>query len=134
MIMPFQHIQQIYEYLADTDIALLELRGPQGSVRLENNEGKPPAQRLSPLEIIVTSPGTGLFLHRHPSSQNSLVNEGDVVVAGQIIGLLQVGVLLLPVQARSAGAVIGHLVAHGDLVDFGRKLIALRSQTEAVPA
>ncbi len=132
MSMPFQHIHQISEYLAGTDITLLELRGPKGAVRLANNAGKRVVRDDLVPEIIVTSPGTGLFLHRHPASETALIHDGDVVAAEQIVGLLRVGVLLMPVKAPSDGIFVGHLMAHGELVDFGKKLIALRAQTKEV--
>ena len=132
--MPFQHIHQISEYLAGTDITLLELRGPQRSIRLVNDSGVRAETPVPPADILVASPGTGLFLHRHPLSQTALTSAAADVEAGQIIGLLQVGVLLLPVPAPCAGRVAGHLVAHGDLVDFGMKLICLHPLTpQATP-
>ena len=119
--MPYQHIHQISEWLAGTDITLLELRGPQGAIRLVNEAKRDDA----PAAKIVASPGIGLFLHRHPMSAAALAPTGAVVEAGQMIGLLQVGVLLTPVLAPCAGQIAGHLAAHGDCVDFGAKLIAL---------
>lgn len=124
--MPYQHIHQISEWLAGTDIALLELRGPQGSIRLVNEAGH---RAATPAATMVASPGIGLFLHRHPMSATALAPTGALVEAGQLIGLLQVGVLLIPISAPCAGRVAGHLVAHGDCVDFGAKLICLTSQT-----
>ena len=132
--MPFQHIHQISEYLVGTDITLLELRGPQGVIRLVNDAWEHNEKPAPTDEILVASPGTGLFLHRHPLSQTALTAAGKVVEAGQVIGLLQVGVLLIPVTAPSAGQVAGHLVDDGVLVDFGRKLIALHPLTpQAAP-
>jgi acetyl-CoA carboxylase biotin carboxyl carrier protein len=56
------------------------------------------------------------------------------VAQGAVIGLLQVGVLLIPVVAPCAGVVAGHLVADGAVVDYGTKLIALHKLApEATP-
>ena len=124
--MPFQHIDQISEWLAGTGLSL-ELDGPQGSVRL----GDDFADRVVvPTDIMVTAPGIGIFRHRHPMSPVALVLPGARVDAGEIVGLLQVGVLLTPVLAPQGGHVAGHLVADGDIAGFGTKLICLHPLIE----
>jgi len=126
--MPFQHIDQMSEWLVGSGIVLLELDGPQGSVRLGDDGTKPVA---APAETIVTAPGCGVFLHHHPLS--TAASNGPVA-AGDVIGLLQIGVLLIPVLAPCAGQIAGHFMAHGEMVDFGTKLICLHpSNTRAVP-
>lgn len=120
--MPFQHVDQISAWLEGTGIVSLELDGPQGSIRLGDDSADPVAASA---ETILTSPGCGMFLHHHPLSPGALAIPGARVEAGDIIGLLQIGVLLAPVPAPCAGHVAGHFVAHGETVDFGTKLISL---------
>jgi acetyl-CoA carboxylase biotin carboxyl carrier protein len=123
--MPFQHIDQIVAYLRGTGITSLELSGPSGAIRLVNGGDDQVGGAASPAAIMVTSPGTGRFLHRHPQRQEALVAAGARVDAGAIIGLLRVGVLLIPIPAPRAGQVTGHLVADGDIVGFGTNVFAL---------
>jgi acetyl-CoA carboxylase biotin carboxyl carrier protein len=121
--MPYQHIDQITAALAGTGITLLELTGPEGHIRLGNGA-------TSAVEdIIVTSPGTGLFRHGHPQSPGKPLSTGAEVAEGAIIGLLQVGALLLPVVSPCAGQVTGHLVPDGELVGYGTRLLTLAPRT-----
>jgi acetyl-CoA carboxylase biotin carboxyl carrier protein len=57
--------------------------------------------------------------------RDALVSEGAVVEKGAVIGLLQVGVLLIPVVAPCDGRVVGHLVAEGAIAGYGTRLVAL---------
>jgi acetyl-CoA carboxylase biotin carboxyl carrier protein len=118
--MPFQQIDKIRELLAGTRITSLELSGPRGHVRLVNEA----TSEASPKTFCI-SPAAGRFLHRHPLSRTAMVAPGTQVTGGDIIGLLQIGVLLIPVAAPCAGQVAGHLVAEGTLVGYGTRLIAL---------
>jgi len=125
--MPFLNVDQISEWLDGTGITLLELHGPMGSIRLED---RPAADApKAPADIIVTSSGTGTFRDRHPLSAAVLVAPGMTVAECQIIGLLQIGALLTPVLAPCAATVAGLLVAEGEIVGFGTKLIALHPLT-----
>ena len=128
-------IDQLSAWLAATDIAVLELRGPTGALRLERDGGSfnatsqapnaaaGPAASPSHATVIAQSPG--IFLHHHPLQTTALVRPGAVVSAGQTLGLLQIGALLLPVKAPSAGHIEGLWVAHGTPVGFGAALVEL---------
>ena len=142
------HIQQIAAWLAATDIGLLELRGPDTSLRLRNDGGAvevlatdgatpagaaaaPPSQvsQASPNTLTVIAPSVGVFLHRHPLRDDALAPPGTPVQAGQAIGLLQIGLLLLPVQAPADGTVLELLAAHGAVVGYATPLLALHGAT-----
>ncbi len=120
--MPFQHVAEISAWLAGSDITRLELSGPEGVVRL-GQEVAP----ATPASVAVRSAGVGVFLHRHPLSTAAFVAPGARVAAGQMVGLLQVGVLLMPVLAPSAGLAVGYLVPHGQIVGFGVAVLTLES-------
>jgi acetyl-CoA carboxylase biotin carboxyl carrier protein len=132
--MPLKHVGQISAWLADTDIALLELRGPGASLTLRQHHGSVTAELDESLACpglpagaadVVTTPTVGVFLHRHPLHEAPLVRIGERVQAGQAIGLLRIGTLLLPVPAPRSGIIAGVLVAHGTTVDFGTRLFEL---------
>jgi len=134
-----EELRQMAAWLAGTDIGLLELRTPQGTVRLGRNgstvgevvqlnepardEGVAP----DPASTVVTAPSVGAFLHAHPLHDAPVVRPGERVVAGQDLGLLQIGPLLLPVDAPVAGRVTLVRVEAGRTVGYGTALFDLRA-------
>lgn len=136
-------LQQLSTWLAATDIAMLELRGPDGHIRLrhdgagvESIEDAAPAlvdttSAPAPL-LAVAACSVGVFLHGHPLHTTPLARPGASVRAGQPLGLLQIGSLLLPVTAPKDATVIGPLIAHGETVGFGAPLFELEPLVEAL--
>jgi acetyl-CoA carboxylase biotin carboxyl carrier protein len=119
-------------WLADTDIGLFELRTPQGTLRL-GRQGDDivelPAEvteaEAETAPVSVHAPSVGVFLHSHPLATASLVRIGEHVEAGQTVGLLKIGPLLLPVTAPQAGIVDGIHTADGLAVGYGTPLVDL---------
>jgi acetyl-CoA carboxylase biotin carboxyl carrier protein len=128
MTSPLDHIAEVIAWFAATDIDHLELTGRDGHLRLRRS-GEPAAPPEAPIaeagEDAVASSGCGLFLHAHPLHETPLVRRGDRVVAGQVLGLLKVGALLLPVRAPHEGVVKAVIAPDGSLVGFGEPLIEL---------
>jgi acetyl-CoA carboxylase biotin carboxyl carrier protein len=136
--MPIAGIDQISAWLAATDITELELTGPDAYLRLTQGQGgvvaatQPPAPPppAAPEMMAVVASSVGLFLDRHPLHDVPLAIPGARVAAGQVLGLLRIGDLLLPVAAPAAGEVLAVLVPHGTVVGFGTELIRLRPLPE----
>ena len=121
---------QLAAWLAGTDIGLLELRTPQGMLRL-GRQGDDivelPAE-VTEVEselVCVHALSVGVFLHSHPLAAAPLVRTGERVEAGQPVGLLKIGPLLLPVTAPQAGIVDGVHAADGLAVGYGTPLVEL---------
>lgn len=137
-MMNANQIRQIGEWLAASDIGLLELRGPGQTLRLrhdgagvdvvENNCAAAGPAAPATLNVVV-APSVGVFLHRHPLREDALAMPGEAVHAGQALGLLQIGSLLLPVTAQVDATVYELLVAHGTVVGYGTPLLAMRDAT-----
>ncbi|UUZ69059.1 acetyl-CoA carboxylase biotin carboxyl carrier protein subunit [Polaromonas sp. P2-4] len=138
-------LQQLAAWLAGTDIGLLELCTPQGHVRLRRDDavpenyvceelqghaGAPVPVSVAASAVPATPPAVassvGIFLHHHPLRGTPLAPPGAQVQAGQTVGLLQIGALLLPVAAPQAGVVASMLKAHGSLVGYGTALVELQ--------
>jgi len=129
-------LKQMAAWLADTDIGLLELRTPNGSIRL----GREPApgseivqleddaqdDEAAPEPAIASAPNVGVLLHAHPLHDKPVVRVGERVEAGQGLGLLRIGPLLLPVTAPVSGQVIGVCEQTGAAVGYGTALFELR--------
>ena len=117
-------------WLADTDIGLFELRTPQGTLRLGRQgddivELPPEVADADTAPVSVHARSVGVFLHNHPLAAAPLVRIGERVDAGQTIGLLKIGPLLLPVAAPQAGIVGGVHAADGLAVGYGTPLVDL---------
>ena len=128
-------LKQMAAWLADTGIGLLELRTPDGSVRL----GREPSlgagivqleddavdDDAAPAPAIASAPSVGVFLHAHPLHDGPVVRVGERVKAGQGLGLLRIGPLLLPVTAPAAGRVTAVCEQTGTAVGYGASLFEL---------
>ena len=125
--------RQLADWLSATDIDRLELRGPGESVclqrvggRVEVAQGEPAPEPVAVPSVAATASSVGVFLHRHPLHHAALAAVGAAVRCGQVVGLLQVGALLLPVMSPSDGVVAGLLVEHGATVGYGSRLVELQ--------
>lgn len=123
-----QDVSRLAAWLAGTDIGLLELRTPEGTLRLgrlgdDVVELPQDEEEIEP--VPVKAPSLGVFLHGHPLATAPLVRIGARVEAGQTVGLLKIGPLLLPVAAPQAGIVDGVHVADGAAVGYGTPLLDL---------
>ncbi|WP_213958367.1 MULTISPECIES: biotin/lipoyl-containing protein [unclassified Variovorax] len=129
-----EQLQQLIEWLAGTDIGLLDLRTPTGSIRLGRTGGSNAIEELgsdatmAPSETTVVGASTvGVFLQAHPMHTSALASVGDPVSTGQTLGLLQIGPLLQPVTAPLAGVVAELRVDSGRAVGWGEPLIDLHA-------
>ncbi len=114
-------------WLAATDIALLELNGPDGQWLIRNEGGKTTLTISSTRPALAVSAShSGVFLTHHPLQNHCLVQPETVVKEGQIVGLLQAGVLLLPVVAPHDGVFVHYLSADRSLVGYATPLFELR--------
>ena len=127
-------VRQLSEWLSATDIGRLELRGPGESIRLQREGGRivvalgvpgfePADEYVAVPSVAATASSVGVFLHRHPLHHTALAEAGASVGCGQVVGLLQIGALLLPVTSPCDGVVVGTLVEHGAAVGYGARLI-----------
>jgi len=72
--------------------------------------------------LAVKAPCVGHFLAHHPARADEAANEGSVVTAGDTVGFVKVGPLLLNVTAPQDGILGEALVKSGTLVGYGDPL------------
>ncbi|QSB16342.1 acetyl-CoA carboxylase biotin carboxyl carrier protein [Natronosporangium hydrolyticum] len=77
------------------------------------------------------APMVGTFYHAPEPDAAPLVRVGDVVEAGQQIGILEAMKLMNPIEAEQAGRVVEVLVPNAAPVEYDQRLIAI---TTADPA
>ncbi len=83
--------------------------------------------RLGPLkeEVPLISPMTGIFYRSMSPGEPFLVNEGDLVVEGQTIGLIEAMKVFSEVPAEAAGTVTRFAAEDGKLLGQGHPILFL---------
>jgi acetyl-CoA carboxylase biotin carboxyl carrier protein len=130
-------IAEVASLMSDAGIGTWELSAPDYKIRLTRIHQAPSALTASsgagpdtqtshqqPTDI-VASPGVGIFLHAHPVYEMNLVEPNQPVSAGQPIGLLQIGPILMPVLSPRDGVVASHVAPDASLVGYGDPLVEL---------
>jgi len=111
----------------DIDAPGLQLRMVRGAdgYRVDAREGRAsgPGAAAAPIAVAAAAPCAGIFLDRHPAGGDSVAQCGAQVGAGDLVGLLQIGLLLVPVVAPVAGTVGRVWVAPGTLAGYGTSLV-----------
>ncbi|TCK22088.1 acetyl-CoA carboxylase biotin carboxyl carrier protein [Pseudonocardia endophytica] len=87
----------------------------------EPRDAAPP----DPGRATVTAPTVGVFYRAPEPGAPPFVSEGDLVRAGQQIGIVEVMKLMMPVESDVAGRVVEFLRADGDSVEFAEPLLVL---------
>jgi biotin carboxyl carrier protein len=110
---------ELSSLLRQTDIASLELTGPDGFFVSVLNDTLAPSGRtlhgLSP----VKAPSPGRLLLAHPLHPLPLCTRGQRIRAGQTVAFVRVGDLLLPAQAPVAGTFVRYCHVPDTIVGWG---------------
>ena len=131
--MRLDELHQLSAWLAATDIRLLELSGPGAHLHLHHDGARVEVVDGKPAEIprpVARAGSVGIFLHHHPLREELLARPGARIRAGQTLGLLRIGSLLLPVTAPQDGIVANTLAGHGEAVGFGTPLVEYQAVCE----
>ena len=134
MTPPLALADQIAAHLATTDIDVLELTGPDGTLRLLRQASGvvvADAPAFEPLPVVtVHAPGPGVFLPAHPMRAEAAAPLNAIVAKGDVLGFLRIGPLLMPVTAPVAGSVVGVLATDGATLGYGTPLFELEPPEE----
>ncbi|KAF1022375.1 MAG: hypothetical protein GAK30_01159 [Paracidovorax wautersii] len=127
--MQAKDIATLSAWLAATDIDVLELDGPHGHLRLDKNAAatataptSAPAAPAPDPTCAVRAASPGIWRDRWPGHGEPQVPAGARVQAGDLLGLLQIGPLLLPVRAPCSGRLSGWRLAPGATTGHGTHL------------
>lgn len=132
--MHISKIRQIVEWISSANLAGFELHSGDFSLRLTRPLNRVAAHTAQVIEAPAPAPTPrigamatvcGRFLSRHPGRDTPEVQPGDVIAVGALIGLIQVGDVLLPVTASAAGTVEAFMVEEQQRVDYGTALLSL---------
>lgn len=113
--------------LREGGIGSADLAGPWGRLKLRLQPMAAPAAPpieapTAPGGTVVTAPSIGMFRSRHPGQEAPIIAPGSAVRAGDILGLLQCGLLLTPVLAPVDGLLGDTLGEDGMAVGYGDAL------------
>ncbi len=114
--------------LQGTDIELLELTIGQDVIRLRRDtfgQISAASELASTISFDITAPCVGIFRRTHPLRTAPLVQAGQRLTAGDPVGLLQIGALLIHVVAPKDGTVLDVLAEDGVAVGYGTALVRL---------
>ena len=123
-------IRQLTAWMSAGGIDLLELTTPETSVSLQRDAASHASH--APLKgapyYEVTTPSPGIYLDRHPFSAKPLVTPGASIEAGQLVGFLQIGSLLLPLRSAQAGRIVSLPQTPGDMLGYGSVVMSLLTE------
>lgn len=124
----------IAEWLSGAGLSALEVEsgGSRLSVRIATRSPATPSD--TPPAVVVARAdapalrggGFGLLLWRHPSRREPFVTLGQVVTAGQVVGLLRTGAVYAPLCADRSGVVNELLAEDGEMLGYGSPVLALK--------
>ena len=134
LLLPPSACREIAGWLAAADIDAIDIdapglrlrmvRGPDGyCVDAGEGQASGPGAAAVGATATAVAPCAGIFLERHPAGGDCVRQYGAQVGAGELVGLLQIGLLLVPVLAPVAGTVGHALIAPGTLAGYGTPLV-----------
>jgi acetyl-CoA carboxylase biotin carboxyl carrier protein len=85
-----------------------------------------PEPKASTADVLAAST-VGVFYRASSPGASPFVREGDHVVSGQQIGIIEAMKLMLPVEADRPGKIVEVLVKDGASVEFGQPLFRITS-------
>lgn len=132
-------VQRILRMVEGTDIEQLELRWGDARIRIVQGAATSRDTDDTPSAAVVegvgiTAPLTGVYYARPAPEQPSFVDEGGIVTAGQVVGLIETMKLFNEIVSEVEGTVERILVAEGDLVEAGQVLMRVLPSAEPSPS
>ena len=102
----------------------------QQSEPLKEQPEQMPSADLSAAEHIktVVSPVVGIFYAAPAEDAEPLVQEGDRIQTGQILGIVEAMKLMNELESDCSGTVRKILVSNGDMVEYGQPLFVVEEQ------
>jgi acetyl-CoA carboxylase biotin carboxyl carrier protein len=97
----------------------------QGSAPVSAEPAVVPVCGADPGVHYLTSPAVGVFYRAPGPGAAPFVSDGDLVAAGQQVGIIEVMKLMIPIEADQAGRVHQVLKDDGEAVEYGERLFAL---------
>lgn len=120
-------LERVLAWMKTTDLVELGYRGGKESfeLRLEGGAARPPEAAPSFCALVAApSPGVGVFRWGPPGARRR-AEEGTVVAAGELLGLVETGDKPIEVRAPSAGRIVQAPSEEGRPVQYGQPLFLI---------
>jgi len=128
---------ELLKLLDGSDVEELELehQGARFLVRRDLSSEAPPVVRVTvarpePLprsdSFVITAPVVGVFRRNAGSRAEPMLDQGDAVTAGQVVGAVEAMGMLNRIQSERSGVVQEMLVRDGQPVEYGQPLLLVR--------
>jgi biotin carboxyl carrier protein len=119
---------------SDVEELEVEHQGVRFLVKRDLSEAEPVAraiaERPEPLpradSFVITAPVVGVFRRNAGGRGEPVLDRGDAVAAGQVVGAVEAMGMLNRVQSERAGVVQEMLVREGQPVEYGQPLLVVR--------
>lgn len=123
-------LRELAEAMRDAGVHLLEVEGPgqRLRLRLRPSDRMPSAAAALPPDepsTVVKAESMGHFRAAHPDGLFPACEVGASVEPAQVLGFVQVGLLLLPVAATRSGRLARVIAADNALVGYGAPLFEI---------
>ena len=128
---------ELLRLLDGSDVEELEVehQGVRFVVRRDLSDAAQPVARVvverpQPVpradSFVITSPVVGVFRRSSGSPAEPVLDQGDAVSPGQVVGAVEAMGMLNRVQSERAGVVQEVLVREGQPVEYGQPLLVVR--------
>ncbi|EIC85248.1 biotin/lipoyl-containing protein [Serratia sp. M24T3] len=124
-------IRQIAQKMQASGLGNIEISGKDFLLRLRcaDQSHFPNAAFAKPAESVVCKAvKKGQFWATHPMQEKAPLGCGTQVKAGDCLGFLQTGELILPIRSPLDGEVVNLAVSNGEQVGQGRVLYSIKPQ------
>ncbi|MDP9810753.1 biotin carboxyl carrier protein [Rhizobium tibeticum] len=128
-------LESISDCLAINGVEAIEITTFDGSVQITSSGGirkqreqaaEPATPALPSQTVIARAPIAGVFLPGHPDGTANEISSGDSVEAGQLVGFVRVGPVLVAARAEARAEAAKLDQKSGSLVGYGDVLISHR--------
>jgi biotin carboxyl carrier protein len=129
-------LAEVLKLLEGSDVEELEVenQGVRFHVKRELSEEQPVArvtvERPQPQpradSFVITAPVVGVFRRNAGGRGEPVLDQGDAVGAGQVVGAVEAMGMLNRVQSERGGVVQEMLVRDGQPVEYGQPLLVVR--------
>ncbi|OGS24359.1 MAG: hypothetical protein A2297_02950 [Elusimicrobia bacterium RIFOXYB2_FULL_48_7] len=136
--MATQEIKDFIEILKDTDIEELQWESEDMKISLKRHEGEIPVVAQKPQEsngkaaepkekpmLVIKSPMVGTFLRAQSPDYPPLVMEGNHIVPGQKVALIEAMKIMKDVVSSVKGRIVKLSVENGQPVEYGQELFQI---------